>query len=40
MHIAAYQKQDVIRLDDGCEIEVSRRKKEIVAKYFGRREKL
>ena len=37
-HIAAYEKQEVIRLNDGCEIEVSRRKKEAVAKYFGRKE--
>lgn len=33
-HIAAYEKQDMIRLNDGCEIEVARRKKEAVAKYF------
>ena len=35
-HIAAYEKHDLIRLNDGCEIEVSRRKKEAVARYFGR----
>jgi two-component system, LytTR family, response regulator len=36
-HIASYAKQDTIRLNDGCEIEIARRKKEAVARFLGRR---
>ena len=33
-HITGYEKQGMVKLKDGCEIEVSRRKKEIVVNYL------
>ncbi|HEY0679942.1 MAG TPA: LytTR family DNA-binding domain-containing protein [Chitinophagaceae bacterium] len=34
IHIAGYEKQGMVKLKDGCEIEVSRRKKESVLNLF------
>ncbi|MGB8194119.1 MAG: LytTR family DNA-binding domain-containing protein [Chitinophagaceae bacterium] len=34
IHISGYEKQGIVKLKDGCEIEVSRRKKDSVVNHF------